>query len=254
MSENYNKNSNCGYGEQLVSYLYEEIEPRERDVFEKHLRDCQHCPPEIADFQEMRFAFGDWREADAVQTPRFVAVNQTNPQTPETKADWLDRLRSFVFSPARSFAVAAVVLIALCGGLYFLTIQPSLNQRLSDKISQPAENEPESVIAEVPTDSDSPKSGGTILNSPDTALNSSDAAASPTVNNRGSNAAPAAKVASRASKPASKSKPEIRPNGSQAAKNERPSNDNKKVPRIITADEEDRSLRLADIFDEVSMK
>jgi hypothetical protein len=55
---------NCRFDEQLVSYLYGELEEAERRKFEEHLQVCNFCTDELEAFGKIRFAVSQWRQND----------------------------------------------------------------------------------------------------------------------------------------------------------------------------------------------
>jgi len=55
---------NCKFAEQLVSYLYGELEEVERRKFEEHLQVCEFCADELEAFSKIRFAVSQWRQND----------------------------------------------------------------------------------------------------------------------------------------------------------------------------------------------
>lgn len=243
MSENSHKNLDCGYAEQLISYLYEEIELRERERFETHLRSCQNCPTEIASFQELRFAFGEWRQTNKI--PAIAAENGGHLSVKQSRETWSDWLRNFAFSPIRSLAAAAI-LISLFAGLYFLTTYRTESPEISQSKSSAAEEKRSTEINNPPKVSDSLK--------PAIALSNSTAAIETRPSkNLSSTSRVVIKTAAPILKQRAKVRTDVRQNSSQFANTVRPAY-RKNVPRVLSAEEEDRSLRLADIFDEVSMK
>jgi hypothetical protein len=52
----------CERGNDLVSFLYHELDERELRGFQKHLNDCSSCSGELASFQGIRSSVAAWRE------------------------------------------------------------------------------------------------------------------------------------------------------------------------------------------------
>ena len=52
----------CERGNDLVSYLYNELDERELRDFQKHLTGCASCSAELASFQEIRSSVIAWRQ------------------------------------------------------------------------------------------------------------------------------------------------------------------------------------------------
>lgn len=51
----------CDYEDELVSYLYGEIDDEERFAFQKHLQECSACRSEIASLGVIRNSIGAWK-------------------------------------------------------------------------------------------------------------------------------------------------------------------------------------------------
>lgn len=102
----------CGSETTLVSYLYGEMEGRERRSFESHLEDCDLCAEEIASFSSLRISLG------AIKN-EFSATESPSTSVPETPANrgWLEPLAAF-FGPLGvrpAVGVAAFTLLLLVG-------------------------------------------------------------------------------------------------------------------------------------------
>ena len=64
----------CPYGDDIVSYMYDEMPVADRPAFEGHLVACQVCTDEFAAVSLSRFEAYDWKriEFDPLATPRIV--------------------------------------------------------------------------------------------------------------------------------------------------------------------------------------
>lgn len=136
-----NTNKNCGYAESLLAFLYEEIERDELAKFEKHLSTCTGCERELAAFGLVRSSIGIWKQDEfasletpgfeipqAVETTRLIATRKTG------RFDGI--LTYFSLSPVRAaLAFAAVV---LCVGITLIIFSGGG----SDLASKPAEQLP----------------------------------------------------------------------------------------------------------------
>ena len=94
----------CGQGELLVTVLYGEANPEERERFEAHRRECAACDEEFAAFTRVRAELGGW-ELDAIPHIRV-----------EVRPSLVQRLRqAFALLPmaARVAAAGACALLVL---------------------------------------------------------------------------------------------------------------------------------------------
>lgn len=107
----------------LVSYLYDDLDAPARAAFANHLRTCAECRDELDGMRAVRadllmwsppepdFAFrivNEPRAAQAKNEPRAAQSNVLRPHVPSWRA-WL--------SPAVGFAAAAVLVLAAAAGL-----------------------------------------------------------------------------------------------------------------------------------------
>jgi hypothetical protein len=105
--------NSCLFGEELVAYIYGELNPADHSAFEKHLLDCSGCTAEFADISISRLGVYEWHRDEFVPlaTPRFEIPYQV-PASAPSGFSWIDGLRNFI-SPMRiAFAggtLAAVV-------------------------------------------------------------------------------------------------------------------------------------------------
>jgi hypothetical protein len=114
-----NGRDSCLFGEELVSYMYDELPSAERHSFEDHLLKCSSCTAEFADLSMSRLGVYEWHRDEFVplETPRF-AIPYT---TPEPTHSWLDAIRGFLATPARlSFAGGALALVVLALGAVYM--------------------------------------------------------------------------------------------------------------------------------------
>jgi hypothetical protein len=103
----------CDSKELLVSFLYNEIDPASRRAFQNHLTTCAECRGELAELEDTRARIASWTPPDADLGFRVVREAET------PKRRW------FHFSPAWSFAAAAVLLLALGAAVANLDVRYS---------------------------------------------------------------------------------------------------------------------------------
>jgi hypothetical protein len=114
----------CLFGEELVAYLYEELDPSDGDVFERHLLDCSGCTAEFADVSFSRLGVFEWHRDDfahlATPTFRVPFVAKLAPAA-TAGAPWLSGLRGLVSSPLRiAFAGTTLGLVVVALGVAVL--------------------------------------------------------------------------------------------------------------------------------------
>jgi hypothetical protein len=103
--------------DELVSYLYDDLEGPARAAFERHLRACSDCRDELQAMRGVRADLLTWSPPEPDFAFRIVA----EPRAARAQAD--NVLRPVVpswrawFKPAAAFAAAAVLVLAAAAGL-----------------------------------------------------------------------------------------------------------------------------------------
>ena len=99
----------------LVSYLYDDLEGAARAAFERHVRECAECRSELTAMRAVRADLLAWSPPEPdfafriVSEPRDARGGQVlRPVVPSWRA-W--------FTPAAGFAAAAVIVLAAAAGL-----------------------------------------------------------------------------------------------------------------------------------------
>jgi hypothetical protein len=124
MSNNHNHKTeaSCAFAETLVTVLYGEATEAESTKFEQHLTDCRSCSEEFFTFGAVRNVVGEWRENAflPLETPEIVLPPAKHPVAAQQteKVSLLESLRDFLF-PAGGFlqGAAAFAAIAVCAVL-----------------------------------------------------------------------------------------------------------------------------------------
>jgi len=129
-----NDNNLCSNGGDLLAYLYDEMPAADRETFELHLADCVSCIDEFAEISQGRYPVYEWKalEFDPMPTPRFVMPVE------QATAGLIDKLRT-AFTANRGFAfgsAAATILVAIFAG-YAVYIQNGSENVVA--VAQPAE-------------------------------------------------------------------------------------------------------------------
>ena len=271
-----NHNSSCNFSDLLISYLYGEIGEQEKLRFESHASGCKVCGDEISVFGGVRSSVQYWRETEFARLPspvielpfeaakkNTVSSNEPTVAAAATTAaaasrSWLTSLRQlFSFSPAWTGAATACAALAICVGLFYAALS-SLQQEDGRNLAGANKNASVSSVPSPPVDERNDANGGAAESgekqpgeSPKPE-NKKDKKQSP------SRPAPAAErivVNDNTGVKSVKTKAAPKPPG---ANKEKPSSE-KKAPKqpdieITTRVEEDKSLRLTDLFDDVSMR
>ena len=111
--------SKCKFSAEIVPYMYGESSPAESSAFEQHLVDCSDCTDEFAAISSARYEVYDWKklEFDPLETPTFDV-----PFREAAGVSWSDKIRR-VFAnawalPSVSFAALAIVSIVAAGVIW----------------------------------------------------------------------------------------------------------------------------------------
>jgi hypothetical protein len=255
MFENNGHDPSCNFAVDVVSYLYNEIGGAEKREFESHLAGCNTCSAELASFSGVRSSVNTWRaqEFDPLATPviDIPFETETAPAT-AAAAGWrgtilTDFKRLFAFSPWPPAAVgfAALAIFIGLGFFAFSYMTRSGNDLAKNKtVDKPVVSptaEPEKNPGEVAINNSNSKPGDDKLITPPKAPEPEGAAV---------------KVSAVQNTPKNKSvkagpdtvtprKAVDKPNTQQ----------NQKAPNLNNyTEEEDKTLRLADLFEEIDTK
>src|SRR5262245_13315231 len=99
----------CNHKDDLVSYLYDDLDGAAGLAFERHLRDCAECRGELAAMRAVRADLLTWSPPEPDFAFRIVSEPKVlRPAIPSWRG-W--------FTPAAGFAAAAVLVLAAAAGL-----------------------------------------------------------------------------------------------------------------------------------------
>ena len=255
---NNHKNSNCGFSEQLVSYLYGEANSAETAQFERHLPTCSVCADEFEAFAGVKFSVGNWKQNEfanlatpLIEIPypkTFVEVERNN-----TENSWLTNLRGLFSKASMNWSMAAASLLILFAGvaLFFVFSTP----QQSDLIAQ--NNTKQTISPTPPTADKSPADSNDNVFAPKTPdiktpkpiiapkTPSSDVAVKPN---------PAENRVVKVSNNEPRTPKIIAPNAPKNIETKRNIKFNNEVVPKTNDDGEDKTLRLSEIFDEIGSK
>jgi hypothetical protein len=255
---NKDNNSACVFSEALISYLYGEIGEREKAGFEAHLQKCGVCAEELSAFGAVRSSINEWRELDfaTLQTP---AVELPAPEKPAFEAEKISPSRSrlaflsefFSFSRSWTGAAAAFAALLICAGLFYLSVG-FLSENGGKDISENIRKS--SVAATIPDVKPSAKTPQTETAEPRKQIRRTESEkienASVSYANERQNAKTAENVHRR--------RQNVQTAPSAVKKHAKNAPRNAKIQDselfAFRDDEEDESLRLIDLFEEISDK
>lgn len=150
-----NGHKTCPFTEEIVSYIYGEIDGTDRNGFETHIADCVTCTDDFAAISNARFSVFEWRkeEFDQLATPSFV-IPELAKSALVSESGWfagLAALLSFARSP---MAAAAALLVCLGVGLITLAYFRSSESLIATNtdVKVPAIEETEKKLVADPPD------------------------------------------------------------------------------------------------------
>ncbi len=136
----------CLFGEEIVAYIYDELNSADRTAFEKHLLDCSGCTSAFADISFSRLGVYEWHRDEFVplETPNFAIPYKQEAAGATTL--WIGSLRNLVWSPMRiAFAGGSLAAIAVAIGLV-VTFNSPVGTDLTAGGSQPVQE----IVTEFP--------------------------------------------------------------------------------------------------------
>ena len=252
MLNNGHKKQTCGFADEIVAYIYDEIDRAERTKFESHLAGCAVCTDEFAGLSNARFSVFEWRREEFAHlaTPEIdipYPAKQSSAAT-DVRAGFLDGVRELLTLAGWSSVVAVAVALVVCIGLGFVAMNylggsQQIANDLNKQIVPPVETQ-NTQIATVSPEIASKKE----INPTATTTNTADKT-----------------TTNREIRPVRASVANQRPGFGKnlTASNQTPGNTavngrvqpKRKAPALTEyADDGDKSLRLADLFDEVGSK
>lgn len=253
MMNNNHKNHGCGFSEQLVSYLYGETSGAETAQFERHLPACAVCADEYEAFSGVKFSVGNWKKKEFARlaTPLIqiaYKIEEVSIVDSGEKGSWLSALRGLFFFSPRALSLTAATLGILIAGIgatfIFLNVKSS-NEVAGGNTKQMISPTPTIVekTTAIVAASETPNTSPKILPAPK--LIQPENAARTNVEN--------VRVV-KVSNNEVRTPKTIVPNAPKNIETRRNIKLNKQIAPKINDDEEDRTLRLAEIFDEIGSK
>ncbi|MGI8554854.1 MAG: hypothetical protein ACR2LT_00640, partial [Pyrinomonadaceae bacterium] len=225
-----------------------EISRAEKPVFEAHLRDCANCANELRDFSALNFSIAEWRTVDFEPLPTPIIRVPFKQEIVLQKPHWLETVRArLTFSPVWATAATLAALL-ICAGLFWFATNFTNDKNIADNKTEAA---PKAIVS--PTDEIVHDREIIAANDNPVATNKKVSPVAPIETKEKiklPDAAPnkvlaATNTASNKSNKSSVAKAEKNISPSKPLKDD--------IPSLTIEDDEDDSLRLSDIFDEVGM-
>ncbi len=218
------KFSECKFTSDIVPYMYGEMAGSETSAFESHLLECSTCTDEFASISNARYEVYDWKklEFDPLATPQIEIVFAT-----ERSGSWMEKARA-VFAQnwaIPSMATAGILVVAVLAAAFILT------QKSSPEV---AANLVDDTVVEQPTVSSVPKIAGSQVNPDSQEYRENES--------RAVRAAAAQRVSHKRT---------VRTSRSVDVKTTSAQNIQKAPTLNEFVEEEDTSVRLAELFDDI---
>ena len=242
MLNNGNDKQKCPFGDEIVSYMYDEIHGAKRGKFESHLAGCTTCTDEFAGISNARFSVFEWRKEEFAHLPTPEIVIPYEPKTRYAKTvGFFDGLRDLLTLSGWSSAAMVAAALVICIGLGFVAMnyiglngqvagnnKPVVNEQVAPPVVTPRQNEG-SVLPSQPAARD---------------LHVGDVMVPVSTKSASSRDVRPERVSVQVRR--------VRERNLTASRLPEPSIQQKrKAPALTTYDEDDdKSLRLADLFDE----
>lgn len=253
MFEKNGHDPSCNFAVDIVSYLYSEIGGAEKREFESHLAGCTTCSAELASFSSVRSSVSSWRaqEFDPLATPVIDIPFET--QIEAAAAGWQGTIltgfkKLFAFSPWPPAAVGFAAL-AVFIGLGFLAFS-YMNRSGNDLAKNKAVDNP--IVS--PTAEPVKDTGDVAINNSNSKSGSDDKVITPPRAPEPEGTVVKASV----TQGTPKNKPlkaGAETDTPKKAPDKPATQQNKKAPNLNNyTEEEDSTLRLTDLFEEIDTK
>lgn len=243
MNDEKRKVNDCGFADDLLSYLYEEMSRSEASKFENHLPQCENCTFELSDFSIARSGIRDWKSDtfDRLQTPAVVigyrASEKIIASEPKPSRSWFAGLvEMFSFQSAIGVSAVAVLMVAAVAG--FILLKSNATAGIDN-----------TEVAAIETDStplpDSNKSTAATSSSRTPTEASELKKNDGPVDNQGATV--------KATKVSGTNSPRPKVVKSEPVRSQRQQKP-KAMPRLVEDDEEEDTLRLSDLLEEIGTR
>ena len=129
----------CPRTNEIVSYMYGEIGGPSALEFESHLADCMACTDEFAAVSVARFSVFEWQkeEFSHLPTPEIV-IPYATPADAAATVPVITAVRAWLGSLSFPIAVAAMIVVCVSLGVVVFNIVGRREQQVAGNIAAPA--------------------------------------------------------------------------------------------------------------------
>jgi len=260
MLNNKYNNSSCKYTEQIVSYIYDEFTSAEKGEFKAHLVNCYSCADEIKSFGFVRSSISEWRneEFSNLETP-FINIPLKNREksfsvvtSKSESKTWFGKLgKIFSFNPA--FAGLAILVVCVGIAWFAFNFSGGVNEIAANRIDKNSVQPPAAPTNEISLNS-SEITAADKNNEKSTVIKPADV---PQEIKREKTTSPSRAIVKASNNiPKNNSdNPVVKVKESNDGNKKAPSVQKRQIPSLTNIEvEEDDSIRLADLFDELDTK
>lgn len=131
---------NCSQIEEIVSYVYDELQSAEKLEFEKHLSNCSICENELEAFGSVVSSVKEWRnmEFSGLKTPEIEIPYETSSKpalvasSVEESESWMENLRGFFAGFGMKTVAGFASLVVVLGLGWFLVSSLTGEDRIAE--------------------------------------------------------------------------------------------------------------------------
>ncbi len=268
MSANNLKQSQCGFEEILVSFIYGEIDASEKSLLEQHLANCESCNFEFSAFGSVRNSIIEWRELgfEPLLTPEIIIPLPSKQLFGGTvsveQTSWISYIRNLLtIAPAWASAGSFAVLLALVLGISFALLSFSRSDEITKRqqVLEPAVTDLEETVAnaEPPIVSEQSEATSNSVAATRTEPSNLDVPNTLSAENliKASLNDPAKKTSAKRKLNRTRHEPPSKIAIAEINKTQNRNQVSSEIPKLTNFDsDEDDSLRLADLFEESGSK
>ena len=151
----------CSHGEEMLAYLYGELSSEGRERFEAHMQGCFECIDEFAELAVSRYSVFEWKSVEfaPMTTPKFVIPTGRKP----AKASWFDGLRAgFAWNGwALAGGVAVIMFLAVIGiSLWNVQLEATIAGNDLERLDQPIPTITQTVQSPISNEAQKPPEPG----------------------------------------------------------------------------------------------
>ncbi len=134
-----NQSQKCSFKDELISYVFTEMDEQSRPRFDQHLATCASCKDDLASFSNTRNQLTAWRDDE------FASLESNVIVSPERISDSLNSITS-IFGRAVSFvsispgrlAFASLILLLMFGVGFLFLQSRNMNEERAANSQEPS--------------------------------------------------------------------------------------------------------------------